>query len=274
MKVDGKPFRTVWVDEDDVSGRTINVIDQRHLPHTFVVEPIKTAEQMATAIRDMHVRGAGCVGACAAAGMWLAAVKAPRSDGSAGGGGGGGGSGDLDSSGGGGGGASGADVTEEGDAPNAFDAHMQSAAEMLLATRPTAVTLEHAVTVCRDAMRRCEEQDYEGKMLVRVNTLLSTGRLDGVCVGRVRWCNQLPLAFVMVSAGDLYWLTRSAMMHATTRTCTHTRATTLGRLATKRCCRWQTTTLRAAKQLASTAWKSFAGCTARRALANQAFPIG
>lgn len=133
MKVDGKHYRTVWVSEDDESGRTINIIDQRHLPHSFVIESIKTAEGMATAIRDMHVRGAGCIGACAAAGMWLAAVQAPRSP------------------------------------PSDFDKHMETAANMLMATRPTAVNLEHAVQKCLASMRACgEDADWETKMLVCV----------------------------------------------------------------------------------------------------------
>ena len=131
MKVDGKHYRTVWVSEDDESGRTINIIDQRHLPHSFVIESIKTAEGMATAIRDMHVRGAGCIGACAAAGMWLAAVQAPRSP------------------------------------PSEFDKHMETSSEMLMATRPTAVNLEHAVQKCLASMRACgEDADWEAKMLV------------------------------------------------------------------------------------------------------------
>jgi methylthioribose-1-phosphate isomerase len=44
------------------------------LPHRFVVEDVTTVEQMAVALRDMHVRGAGLIGAAAGYGMYLAAL--------------------------------------------------------------------------------------------------------------------------------------------------------------------------------------------------------
>ncbi|HEX8279793.1 MAG TPA: S-methyl-5-thioribose-1-phosphate isomerase, partial [Chthoniobacterales bacterium] len=47
----------------------------RFLPHEFVIEELTTVEQMATAIRDMHVRGAGLIGAAAGFGMYLAALE-------------------------------------------------------------------------------------------------------------------------------------------------------------------------------------------------------
>ena len=34
MRVDGKPYRTIWVAAD---GKTVEVIDQTVLPHQFVV---------------------------------------------------------------------------------------------------------------------------------------------------------------------------------------------------------------------------------------------
>ena len=52
------------------------IIDQRQLPHGFVIEPLSTLDDTVTAIRDMHVRGAGLIGATAGFGMHLAAVKA------------------------------------------------------------------------------------------------------------------------------------------------------------------------------------------------------
>src|SRR6188472_1349554 len=54
----------------------MQLIDQRFLPHGFVIEEVRTVEQMATAIRDMHVRGAGLIGASAGYGMYLAAIEA------------------------------------------------------------------------------------------------------------------------------------------------------------------------------------------------------
>lgn len=68
MKVAGKHFRTIWVNED---GWSINLIDQRRLPHEFVVETVRTVEGIATAIRDMWVRGAPLIGVSAAYGIAL-----------------------------------------------------------------------------------------------------------------------------------------------------------------------------------------------------------
>ena len=56
VKVGGKHFRTIWRKPDDE--RAVQLIDQRFLPHEFVIEEVRSVEQMATAIREMHVRGA------------------------------------------------------------------------------------------------------------------------------------------------------------------------------------------------------------------------
>jgi len=74
MNVGSQHFRTIWLKPDDET--VVQLIDQRFLPHRFVIEEVGTVEQMATAIRDMHVRGAGLIGASAGYGMYLAAVKA------------------------------------------------------------------------------------------------------------------------------------------------------------------------------------------------------
>jgi methylthioribose-1-phosphate isomerase len=50
----------------------VRIIDQRQLPHRFVVEEIRSVHAMAEAIRAMHVRGAPLIGAAAAWGMALA----------------------------------------------------------------------------------------------------------------------------------------------------------------------------------------------------------
>ena len=70
MNVAGRPYRTIWRKPDDA--RVVQLIDQRALPHRFVVEEVRTVEQMAAAIREMHVRGAPLIGAAAAYGMYLA----------------------------------------------------------------------------------------------------------------------------------------------------------------------------------------------------------
>ena len=105
VKVGGKHFRTIWRKPDDE--RVVQLIDQRFLPHEFVVEDVRTVEQMATAIREMHVRGAGLIGASAGYGMYLAALEAVQGD--------------------------------------SFDDYMTGAAAQLTATRPTAVNLSWAI---------------------------------------------------------------------------------------------------------------------------------
>lgn len=65
MKIDGTPYRTIWQD----AGGTVQVIDQRWLPHELRIAPLLTRADFATAIRDMWVRGAPLIGATAAWGM-------------------------------------------------------------------------------------------------------------------------------------------------------------------------------------------------------------
>ncbi len=106
MNVDGKHYRTIWEKAD--SG-LVQIIDQRHLPHKFVVEDLTTVADAATAIKDMHVRGAGLIGATAGYGMYIAALHAPK------------------------------------DSVAAFTEALVADGQKLKATRPTAVNLEWAV---------------------------------------------------------------------------------------------------------------------------------
>ena len=52
------------------------IIDQRQLPHNFVIEALSDLDDAVKAIKDMHVRGAGLIGATAGFGIYLAAVNA------------------------------------------------------------------------------------------------------------------------------------------------------------------------------------------------------
>src|SRR2546428_12340672 len=108
MKVGGRYFRTIWVKPDDEG--VVQLIDQRLLPYRFMIEEVSTVEQIATAIREMHVRGAGLIGATAGYGMYLATIEAALHPAVAG-----------------------------------FDQHLTSAAAQLKATRPTAVNLSWAI---------------------------------------------------------------------------------------------------------------------------------
>jgi len=69
MKVDGRQFRTIWLEPD---GWSVGAIDQRRLPHEFVIVTIQDLAAAAEAIRSMLVRGAPLIGATAAYGVALA----------------------------------------------------------------------------------------------------------------------------------------------------------------------------------------------------------
>ncbi|KAF0189198.1 MAG: S-methyl-5-thioribose-1-phosphate [Desulfobulbaceae bacterium] len=76
MRIHGTHFRTIWADAENES--EICIIDQRQLPHQFVIEHLRCLDDAITAIKDMHVRGAGLIGATAGFGMYLAAINAPE----------------------------------------------------------------------------------------------------------------------------------------------------------------------------------------------------
>jgi len=105
MKVQGNNFRTIWFEEKNPT--IISIIDQRFLPHKFVVEELKSLNEIVHAIQDMHVRGAGLIGAAAGYGMYLAALNAKHK--------------------------------------NSFDDYLNESADKLKCSRPTAVNLEWAV---------------------------------------------------------------------------------------------------------------------------------
>src|SRR5579863_5332892 len=69
MKINGKPYRTIWPLPD---GSAIEVIDQTKLPHRFETRRLQNVEDTAHAIRNMIVRGAPLIGATAAYGLALA----------------------------------------------------------------------------------------------------------------------------------------------------------------------------------------------------------
>jgi methylthioribose-1-phosphate isomerase len=76
VHVDGKAYRTIQVPKDDPA--CVEIIDQRALPHAFLLERLRSAEDVAVAIEEMHVRGAPLIGAAAAYGLWLAALQHPN----------------------------------------------------------------------------------------------------------------------------------------------------------------------------------------------------
>ena len=99
-----QPLRSIWLDEQDGE---VKVIDQRRLPHEFVIMALTSVDDVIHAITAMAVRGAPLIGVTAAYGMYLAARHA----------------------------------AEHGLGVD----HLKSAAQRLRATRPTAVNLAWAV---------------------------------------------------------------------------------------------------------------------------------
>ncbi len=72
MLVSGQPFRTIWMPDP----ATVRIIDQRRLPWAFELMDLRCVNDVAHAIQDMAVRGAGLIGATAGYGMALAAREA------------------------------------------------------------------------------------------------------------------------------------------------------------------------------------------------------
>ena len=68
MHVDGKKFRTIWLNDD---GWSVSIIDQTKLPHEFNFCTLKETRDAAIAIKDMQVRGAPLIGITAAYGIAL-----------------------------------------------------------------------------------------------------------------------------------------------------------------------------------------------------------
>ncbi|MEM7778368.1 MAG: S-methyl-5-thioribose-1-phosphate isomerase, partial [Pseudomonadota bacterium] len=77
MKINGTPYRTIWLAEN---GWAIEIIDQTKLPHVFETATLETVEDAARAIKTMQVRGAPLIGATAAYGMCLALRKDASDD--------------------------------------------------------------------------------------------------------------------------------------------------------------------------------------------------
>ena len=108
MKVDGKSYRTVWLGDEEGE---VKIIDQRRLPFAFEIVTLRTVENAAHAIAEMYVRGAGCIGAVAGYGMYLAAEECRK----------------------------------EANTAAAFDDLFRQKGDKLSMSRPTAVNLQWAV---------------------------------------------------------------------------------------------------------------------------------
>lgn len=78
MKVNGQAYRAIWLKPG--ADHVVQAINQSKLPHVFEIMDLVDVDDMRIAIKDMHVRGAGLIGAAAAFGMYLAALQAPDTD--------------------------------------------------------------------------------------------------------------------------------------------------------------------------------------------------
>ncbi|MFQ6014456.1 MAG: S-methyl-5-thioribose-1-phosphate isomerase [Anaerolineae bacterium] len=87
----------------------VKMIDQRKLPHEFVVAEFSDYHDVARAIKEMYIRGAPAIGAAAAFGLALAGLQSTASN------------------------------------PQELKADLEKAAEVLRAARPTAVNLFWAI---------------------------------------------------------------------------------------------------------------------------------
>ena len=113
MKINGFHYRTIWLHPNDPT--CVQVIDQRWLPHQFVIEDLRTLEDAARAIQEMHVRGAPLIGSAGAYGIYLALLN----------------------------------ISKKTD----WKKHLAHAAITLKNTRPTAVNLAYAVDLAVSRLR-------------------------------------------------------------------------------------------------------------------------
>ncbi len=72
MKIDGKAWRSIWLQPD---GWSAGVIDQTKLPHVFATSRLASVADVEHAIKGMLVRGAPLIGAAAAYGVCFAMRK-------------------------------------------------------------------------------------------------------------------------------------------------------------------------------------------------------
>lgn len=115
MRINNIHYRTIWPDPED--RKTIRIIDQRHLPHRFIIEDLTRVSDFARAISEMHVRGAGLIGATTGFAMFRASLEA---------------------------------------SPRNFEQEMRKSADQIRATRPTAKNLTWAIDRQLTAMKQAE----------------------------------------------------------------------------------------------------------------------
>lgn len=121
MNISGNSYHTIWPHPRKEG--VIQIIDQRYLPHEFVIADLTHSDEAATAIQEMWVRGAPLIGATAAWGYYLA--------------------------------------VREADGMADSDAYLHQSKEKLLATRPTAINLAWALDRMKEKVT--SEPDWPAK---------------------------------------------------------------------------------------------------------------
>jgi methylthioribose-1-phosphate isomerase len=139
MNVNNKHYRTIWLKNKKDS--IVQIIDQRFLPHEFIIEDLRTVNDVVIAIKDMHVRGAGLIGAAAGYGIYLATREALKS--------------------------------------KDFNGYLHEAANQLNDSRPTAVNLSWAVKKQLDAIRSMNSVNE--KIEIALRTAKEIADFDADC---------------------------------------------------------------------------------------------
>lgn len=135
MKIDGKHFRTIWEKPGDIN--TIQIIDQRLLPHKFEIVDLKKTDDFCRAIKDMYVRGAPLIGATAAYAMYIAVIESSIA----------------------------AD----------FDKRLVYQYEKLIATRPTAINLKWAADIQMEVINSHEGMSNKAEAALEMARKITDG---------------------------------------------------------------------------------------------------
>ncbi len=140
MRIDGVPYRTIWVDPED--GWSVRIIDQTKLPWSLEIVRLTDVEQAAHAIRSMQVRGAPLIGAAAAYGLCLGLRQDPSS------------------------------------------VAMERDAEMLAATRPTAINLRWALERMLTRLRNTPAAERERVAYAEAAAIADEDVAQNAAIGR------------------------------------------------------------------------------------------
>jgi methylthioribose-1-phosphate isomerase len=119
MFVDGKEYKSIWLDENDST--IVKVIDQQKLPFSFEIKELRSVEDVYSAIKDMTIRGAPLIGAAGSFGVYFATLE----------------------------------INSRTDIPD----HLGNASRYLISCRPTAVNLSWAVNLVLARLKKIQDRE-------------------------------------------------------------------------------------------------------------------